>query len=313
MIQSKQKIMNELFKGVCPVINIPFQENGEIDHDGIASIVEYAIAEGCKHLSVFAMNSEPNRLTLSEKQAVLKTFIAAVHGRVDTVVGLVEDSLKSASELARFAADHGVQGLILFPPGRVPPAGERLLKYLEGVAASVSLPVMYQDAPRTTGVAVTTEFLIDAHRRIPNLQYAKVECQLPVLRIDALNAATGGKLRCMSGNGGIYTIDAFRRGAWGVMPGVALAGHFVALYDRFAEGNLEAARDIFENLLPLLWFEDQSLEFFIACEKQILFEKAVIGSTHIREHGLTLCEADIDELHALLSRLKPSPKHSQSA
>ena len=108
----------------------------------------------------------------------------------------------------------------------------------------------------------------------------------------------------MSGNGGIYTVDAFRRGAWGVMPGVAVVDRFVALYQHFANGDLEGAREIFENLMPLLWFEDQSLTFFIACEKQILFDRGIIASPHIRENGLTLTNFDRDELRALVARLK---------
>ena len=192
-------------------------------------------------------------------------------------------------------------------PGRVPPQGERFARFLEAIAGEVSIPVMYQDAPRTTGVSVSTEFLIDLTRRIPNLTYAKVECPVPVRRIDELQAATGGALRCMSGNGGIYTVDAFRRGAWGVMPGVAVVDRFVELYRSFAAGDLGAARDVFENLMPLLWFEDQSLDFFIACEKQILFDRGVIGSTHIRENGLTLNPFDVDELRALVGRLNAAP------
>ncbi len=295
--------MDEMFRGVCPVLNTPFRDDGEVDHDSLSNLVDYAIDARCRSLSIFAMNSEPTRLTTEEKHAVLDTFFAATRGRVHTAVGLVEDSIRSARVMAQVAAKGGVDALILFPPGRVPPAGERLAAYLKEIAASVDLPLMYQDAPRTTGVAVSTEFIVSLSKRIPNLHYVKVECPLPVLRLEALVAQTSGKLRSMSGNGGIYTIDAFRRGAWGVMPGVAVVDRFVALYECFAAGDLNGARDIFENLMPLLWFEDQSLDFFIACEKQILFERGVIASPHIRENGLTLTENDRDELNALLARL----------
>lgn len=295
--------MTEPFKGVCPVLTMPFSDNGEVDHDSLVRIVDYAIDKGCESLSIFAMNSEPTKLTLQEKIEVLDTFLNAAHGRVHTAIGIIEDSLKGAQEMARLAETKGADALILFPPGRVPPQGERFAQFLAAIAGEVSLPVMYQDAPRTTGVSVSTDFMIDLARRIPNLTFSKVECPLPVRRIDALQGATGGKLRCMSGNGGIYTVDAFRRGAWAVMPGVAVVDHFVALYHHFAAGNLDAARDVFENLMPLLWFEDQSLDFFIACEKQILKDRGVIASTHIREHGLQLNDNDRDELRALVSRL----------
>ena len=299
--------MLEPFQGVCPVLNVPFTEDGEIDLDSLTNLVDFAIAEGCESLSIFAMNSEPTRLTPDEKLTVMNTFLAATKGRVRTAIGLVEESIRTAGELAGRAEAAGADAVILFPPGRVPPAGERLMRYLEQVAAQVSIPAMYQDAPRTTGVAVTTEFLLAAHRRISNLAYVKVECPLPVLRIDAILEATNGTLRCMSGNGGIYSIDGFRRGAWGVMPGVGLVGRFVAIYEQIRGGNLDGARAIFENAMPLLWFEDQSLDFFIACEKHILRRNGVIRSEHIRDNGLTLTDRDKDELEALLDRLQRLP------
>ena len=299
--------MDEPFQGVCPVLNTPFRDDGEVDHAGLANIVDYAIDKGCRSLSIFAMNSEPTKLTAREKLDTLDSFMAAAKGRAQTAIGVIEDSIRGAQEMARIAEDRGADALILFPPGRVPPQGERFARFLEAIAGEVSIPVMYQDAPRTTGVSVSTEFLIDLTRRIPNLTYAKVECPVPVRRIDELQAATGGALRCMSGNGGIYTVDAFRRGAWGVMPGVAVVDRFVELYRSFAAGDLGAARGVFENLMPLLWFEDQSLDFFIACEKQILFDRGVIGSTHIRENGLTLNPFDVDELRALVGRLNAAP------
>src|SRR5690606_11004882 len=121
------------------------------------------------------------RLSPEEKLRVMDTFVSAARGRVRTSIGLVDESIRTAGELARRAEAAGADAVILFPPGRVPPAGERLMRYLEQIAAQVRIPAMYQDAPRTTGVAVTTEFLLAAHRRIPNLSYVKVECPLPVL------------------------------------------------------------------------------------------------------------------------------------
>lgn len=297
--------MNNLFQGVFPVMNTPFLDNGDVDYAGIANIVEHVIEEGCTRLSIFALNSEPNKLTDDEKIRVLEAFFAAARGRAETAVGVLHSSIRGAGEMCRIAQDMGADGVILFPPIIVPPTGAKLMGYLQQVAAHVDIPVMYQDAPRTTGVTVTNEFLLEAHRLIPNLRYIKVESVHPVLRLAELIESSDGELRCLTGNGGIYTVDGFVRGAWGVMPGVANVAHFCALHDSFAAGDLARARDIFENMMPLLWFEDQSLEFFVACEKEILKRKGVIASAHVRDPGLMLDDANRDELWALLDRLRP--------
>ena len=297
--------MSDLFSGVFPVMNTPFLDNGDIDLRGVASIVEFCIAEGCEQISIFALNSEPNKRTGGEKVGVLRAFQAAARGRVQTAVGVIDSSMRGAIEFAALARESGADGIILFPPMIAPPAGEKLFSYLETVSAAASMPVMYQDAPRTTGVTVTTDFLLDAARRIPNLKLIKVECVNPVLRLAALKSAMGDALKCHTGNGGIYVVDGFIRGGDGVMPGVANVGHFVALYNAFRAGDLETTRDIFENMMPLLWFEDQSLEFFVASEKEILKRKGVIGSAHVRAPGMMLDDPNRAELFALVDRLKP--------
>jgi 2-keto-3-deoxy-L-arabinonate dehydratase len=295
--------MSELFKGVCPVINTPFTEDNQIDAPGIANIIEYVIASGSDSIAIFALNSEPHKMTLPEKAKTIQHFLETVDKRVDTLVGIVENSLHGAIELAELANQNGADGIIIYPPSLVPASGEQLFKYFEAIACAVDCPVMIQDAPKTTGVSMTASFLMDVYKKIENVSYVKVECPLPVIKIARISQETDGGFKCLSGNGGIYSIDGFVQGAWGVMPGVGLVQHFIKMYDYYRKGNLNKARDVFENLMPMLWFEDQSLEFFIACEKEILKYKGIIEHSHSRIPGLELGDANNRELHALMDRL----------
>ena len=295
--------MSELFKGVCPVINTPFKENNQIDATGIRNIIEYVIDAGSDNISVFALNSEPHKMTLGEKADTIKLFLESVDKRVNTLVGIVENSLAGAIELAGLAGGGGADGIIIYPPSLVPASGGQLLNYFKAISETVDCPVMIQDAPKTTGVTMSTDFLLDVFDKIDNVSYVKVECPLPVIKIAQIVKKTKGGLKCLSGNGGIYTLDAFIQGAWGVMPGIGLVNHFVKMYEYFSQGQVDKARDVFENLMPLLWFEDQSLEFFIACEKEILKHKGIIQHSHSRLPGLALGEANTRELHVLMDRL----------
>jgi 4-hydroxy-tetrahydrodipicolinate synthase len=198
----------------------------------------------------------------------------------------------------------GANGIILYPPSLVTPADGQLLGYFKKIAEQVDLPVVIQDAPRTTGVSMSTEFILNAFDQIENFKFIKVECPLTVHKINRIANQTRHGLRCFSGNGGIFTVDAFIRGAWGVMPGVGIVRRFVNIYDAYISNDITKARDIFENILPLLWFEDQSLEFFIACEKEILSKQGVIDSTYIRAPKFALDSESLTELNILYDRLK---------
>ena len=213
--------MSDLFKGVCPIVNTPFAENGDLDLESLGKIVDYTLGAGCKSIAIFGLNSEPHKMTYREKESVISAFLGFVGTRAQKLVGIVENSLRGAVELATLASKEGTDGVILYPPSLVPPGDRQLLNYFKTIASTVNVPIMIQDAPRTTGVTMSTAFLLSAFEKIENLKFAKIECPLPVQKIAEIGRATNQQLRCMSGNGGIFTIDAFMRGAWGSCRGSA--------------------------------------------------------------------------------------------
>ena len=296
--------MNDMFRGVCPVINLPFNQDYTIDYDGMAAIIDKAITDGCGSLCLFAFNTEPHKLTTQEKKDTIIRFLDIAGGRVSTLIGIIDNSIFGGIELAQLVEKHGGDGIILYPPSLSTPSGDALLGYFKDIAQSVGIAVMIQDNPRSTGVHMTMEFLLDAYRSIDNFNYIKVECPIPVRKMRKLIELTDGRLKCYSGNGGIFAMDAFGAGAWGIMPGIIAAGRFVRLHQLYIDGRVEEARDIFENILPLVWYEDQSLEFYIACEKELLKHQGVITHSHLRLPGETLSETDKAELYALYNRLK---------
>ena len=296
--------MEYKFRGVCPVINLPFNKDYSIDYKGVEAEVEMAIADGCESLCLFAFNTEPHKLTTQEKKDTIVRFMETVNGRMETLVGIIDNSISGGIELAQLVEKHGGDGIILYPPSLSTPSGESLIGYFKSIADSVKIAVMIQDNPRSTGVSMPMEFLLRAYKEIENFNYIKVECPIPVRKMRALIDFTDGKLKCYSGNGGIFAMDAFGAGAWGIMPGMTAAGRFVKMHKFLLGNKMQEARDIFENILPLVWYEDQSLEFYIACEKELLMHEGVIRDNTVRLPGEVLSDSDKAELYALYKRLK---------
>ena len=180
---------------------------------------------------------------------------------------------------------------------------DALVEYFKTIAEAVDLPVMIQDNPRSTGVTMSLDMLISAFNDIKQFDYIKVECPIPMRKMKAIVEKTNGKLKCYSGNGGIFAIDAFLNGATGIMPGVLLCGEFNKMTEYFNNNEIDKARDMFEKLLPLTWYEDQSLEFYIACEKYMLKEVGIIKSDTIRKPCISLTESEKVELKELYNRM----------
>ena len=235
---------------------------------------------------------------------MLKHFLKAVDKRVETLIGIVENSVADCIELGLTAKEFGADGLILYPPALSTPQGAALVEYFRRIAETVDLPVMIQDSPRSTGVSMSEDMLIDAFHGIKQFDYIKVECPIPMRKMRSLIRKTDGALKCYSGNGGIFAIDAFLSGASGIMPGVVMSGAFNIMTDHFNKNEIEEARDMFERILPMTWYEDQSLEFYIACEKFLLKHMGVIECDAARKPCVTLSDTEKKELLNLYERVK---------
>ncbi len=296
--------MDYKFKGVCPVVNVPFLVNGDIDYKGLEREIDYVLDAGCTSLCLFAFNSEPHKMSITEKKATVEAFLKYVGGRAETLIGIIENSIRGGIELAQQAEACGADGLILYPPSLSTPAGDELIGYFEAISQSVNLEIMIQDNPRSTGVNMSQEFILDAFEKVKGFRYLKVECPIPMRKLRKMVSATEGKLKCYSGNGGIFAIDAILNGAWGIMPGAMTAGYFVAMYALAEQGKLDAARDIFQYMLPLVWYEDQSLEFYVSCEKLLLHRAGVFESATVRKPECALTDAEKQELFTLYDRAK---------
>ena len=292
-----------MFDGVCPVVNVPFNKDYSIDFDGLKNMVDYVIENGCKSVCLFAFNSEPYKLSYSEKKETISKFLEFVNKRAETLIGVVENSLNDCIGLGKCAKDGGADGIILYPPALSTPQGDSLVEYFKIISESVDLPVMIQDNPRSTGVTMSLEMLINAYNNIKQFNYIKVECPIPMRKLKKIVNLTDGKLKCYSGNGGIFAIEAFLNGASGIMPGVVLCGEFNKLTNYLKNNETDKARDLFEKLLPLTWYEDQSLEFYVSCEKYLLKKLGIIKNDTVRKPCVLLSDDEKEELMNLYNRL----------
>ena len=67
-----------MFKGCCPVVNVPFNEDYSIDFESLKSEIDFIYNGGCKSICLFAFNSEPYKLSFDEKVETIKQFLKMV-------------------------------------------------------------------------------------------------------------------------------------------------------------------------------------------------------------------------------------------
>ncbi|HEY4355135.1 MAG TPA: dihydrodipicolinate synthase family protein [Acidobacteriaceae bacterium] len=270
--------------GVVPILPTPFAVDGSIDEEGFASTIEAAIASGVDGVALFGLAGEFYKLTDAERFDLMMLLIGRVAKRCPVVISITPHATGLAVAEALRASEAGADALMVLPPFFAGTQTDAALRHIEAVASAVQLPVIVQYAPLQTGKTIDASLFAKVAGSLPNLGCVKVDLVPSGPMISALRSHG---LRSMVGYMGLHLPEDFSRGAIGVMPTVSLSAAFVKLWKLLAADD-PRARALHGHMLPLLQFMMQSIEFLLACEKEILAQRGVIRSACRREPAVNL-------------------------
>jgi 4-hydroxy-tetrahydrodipicolinate synthase len=289
------------FGGIVAMQVTPFHRDGAVDLDGLAATVAWQTGLPLTSISALGMAGEFYKLSTDEIEAVISTIVQA-SGHLRTLVGVSAASGEVAARLARHASRVGADGLLVLPPFGVKPSVDGLIEYYRAIAAASDLPLMVQDGSDELRAVVPFDALVRLCREVPAIRFIKVEDVGPGPKITRL-ADTLDDVILLCGSGGLDMLEAYDRGAVGCISGVATADLFAEL-DRMYRDDREAADRRYTELLPLIQYQCQSTELFVASEKRILVQRGLLDSDTMRTPGYALDEiqaATLDRLYAAVA------------
>jgi 2-keto-3-deoxy-L-arabinonate dehydratase len=270
-------------RGVFPSLPTAFTPEGELDAEGMRSVVRFSLAGGSHGLVLTGLAGEVDRLSSAERMQVLEVTLAECAESVPVVVGATAESLRASIELAEHAQRVGAAAVVLPPPAGAALGESDLVDFLVAVADAVSLPVIVQDAPEYLTAEVGPRAVLRAAERAENIRTVKLE--LGPRGIEAWRSALGEDFDIFCGTAGLYILDDLRAGAVGVMPAVDVVDHLVAVYEAEVSGDSKGAERMLAQLLPLLVFELQSIRHLNGCVKEVLAARGVPVSPVLRAPG----------------------------
>jgi len=179
--------------------------------------------------------------------------------------------------------------------------------YYEAISRAVNIPIMVQDAPLMTQVAMPASLLCRMGREIEHVIYAKVEAPPTAPKISAVTA--NGGIVSFGGLNGNFIIEEFHRGALGTMPGSDMIDSFAVIWNALETGNEQAAWSTFARILPLIRFELQP-GLGVSAMKHNLRAAGVIKSSYVR-HPTGCIDAaarkELDFLRQWIASGEPAP------
>jgi 4-hydroxy-tetrahydrodipicolinate synthase len=271
---------NTELSGVCPIVDTPFTDNGDVDYDSLENLCTTLIENSCDALALFGFASEFYKLTDSEREVMAERVIDICdESEVPSIVSVTAQSTALAVEEARLFADLGADVLMVLPPYVRDPPTDAIYDHLVAVGEAVDIPVMVQYAPGSTGITMSPSFFADLYEEVETIDYFKIECAPPGKFISRLHDLTDDEANILVGRAGYEMIETYDRGATGVMPASAMHDIYVQIHEAYHDGRRETAVDIHSDLVAVL---NQLTKVGIQWEKRILADRGIIDSPHCR-------------------------------
>ncbi len=300
-------------RGVYPVFQTPYLDNGAVDFDTLDKEVDWLFSNGAQGV-VMAIVSEVLRLSADERDEIAERVCARSKDRGEVIISVGAESTRAAIMRARVAEAVGATAVMAIPPVARLINEAQLFEYFSGLIENVGMPLIVQDASSYVGRPLSTALLTRLLNQYgPERVLFKPETQPLGQKLTELREATDGAARVFEGSGGLSLVDAYRRKiVVGSMPGADLIQAQVALWEALTTGNEKRIYEIHLPLLALVSLQVQGgLDGFLAVEKYLLRKQGIFPNTIVR--GPVAYQLDeetrqeVDRLFALLGKaLEPT-------
>ena len=289
--------------GVVPIVPTPFKENEEIDEKALRDLIEFAIASGIQSVCLPAYASEFYKLSDEEKLKVVKIAVDQAAGRIQIVAQSNSPSLKIAIQLAKANVAAGAHVISLAVPRIFNLPEASLKQYLGEFLKSIpETPVLIQDF-NPGGVSLSVQFINQLRLEFSNFKYLKLEEPLCASKIREIIKTTEAEIGVLEGWGGLYLLELIPAGIVGVMPGLAVADILQKIFLSRRNGENDKAFELFERVMPQIFFSLQNMELFHYAEKELLKARGVLKNSIARKAAYIPDDVAVEHIKELNGRI----------
>ncbi|MDX6227046.1 MAG: 4-hydroxy-tetrahydrodipicolinate synthase [Frankiales bacterium] len=289
--------------GTWFVMPTPFDDQGGLDLDSQARLVEATIAWGVDGLTVLGVMSEVTSLTDDERARALDVIIATASGRVPVAVGCSAAAPRLVRERVAQAEAAGAAAAMVSAPPLLRNT-DALPRFYEQAFIGAQIPAVVQDEPAATGVLVPVSVLVRC-LQAAGTDVVKLEDPPTPPKITAL-LGTDSALKVFGGLGGVSALSELTRGACGTMTGFAFPEVLRAVREAVEDKDHQLAGTIFDRYLPLIQFEAQPV-VGVAIRKEVLRRRGVIATATTRGIAPRIDETTARELSDVFDRVGVTP------
>ncbi|HUZ46495.1 MAG TPA: dihydrodipicolinate synthase family protein [Terriglobia bacterium] len=297
-------------RGVVISLNTPFDEHNRVDLNSVERCVDFHIREGAVGFIVGAQASEVYTLKTSERKEILRRVRTLTEGRVKLFASATARENRERYLVAEEAVKMGCDGVLVEVPEELGGDSARISEFFREFAKVGMTTLMIQDLS-WQGPGMPVPLIAQMFEEIEPFRCLKVETVPACPKYTAVLDRTGGRLHVSGGWASLQLLEALDRGVDAIIP-TGMTGLFRRVFEAFAHGERDQARDLHRKLLPVLAFTQQHLDISIQFYKRFFCHRGIFSTTNVRAPAIlydSVHERHAQELIDYLDQLdgwKPS-------
>ena len=146
-----------MFRGSMVALVTPMREDGSVDFDSLARLVEFHIQNGTSAIVAVGTTGESATLDEHEHCDVIRRTVQMVAKRIPVIAGTGANSTTEAITLTRCALQAGADACLLVTPYYNKPTQEGLYLHHKKVAEEVPIPQILYNVPSRTACDMLPE------------------------------------------------------------------------------------------------------------------------------------------------------------
>lgn len=158
-----------IFKGAGVALITPFHEDGSVNYDKLAELIEEQVEGGTDAIIACGTTGEASTMSEKEHMDVVRFIIEKVAHRIPVIAGTGSNCTATAIELSKQAEKDGADGVLLVTPYYNKATQNGLIKHFTAIADSISIPCILYNIPSRTGVTIQPETMAYLYNNVKNI------------------------------------------------------------------------------------------------------------------------------------------------
>lgn len=288
------------WRGSFAIPMTPFDDRDRIDEEVLAAEIEFCVESGVGGIATPLMVSEFRLLSEDERKLMMRLPMEVSAGRVPIIGNVAAVNTPLAVEYAEYAQQLGVNGVIAMPSYIHKPDFDTIYAYYRAIDAVVDVPIWIQNA---SVAALSPDQLVRLCEEIEHVSWVKEEVPPSHYNITRLLSKNSPAVKgVMGGGGGRPMFVEHARGAAGNVHACQFCDLVQRVWELLDAGEMEAAGDLFEHLLPSLMLEGM---MGMGYAKEIMIRRGVFKNHRVRTNARPLDAYDMREIDRAWERIQP--------